>query len=159
MHELCELFHLEGFLGVIPSPDLLSKRHSRLKEDTFCMIVNTRGHFVVLIKKPGLFIYIDPAGLPCLDPNIRQFIKKHTRKDTKFLYNQRAIQDPESIHCSLYCLLFLIKLCSKEEEEEGQEEKKAVVHFKKRDLQKNDGIVVKALKELVSELEIKTTRL
>lgn len=110
------------FIGVFPSDRLLSEAAKKIPEDKiFSLVVNiaphniAAGHFVFVTSVPNerrdgekreerTALYLDPMGLPCALPEIRQFIGAHISKDAAV--NVRQIQAMKSSFCSMYCLCF-----------------------------------------------------
>ncbi len=135
------------FKGVFPSdtiPVAFAGRHN------FILIVNLApqrgaavGHFVTIAASPSCVFYIDPFGLPCLDPNIARFLQ-HCRREVYF--NRRQLQAMNSAYCGLYALLFACYL-----DRENWEGNRFRLKFKDKNLSANDRLCIKYLKKIVSE--------
>lgn len=90
---------------------------------TFCLIVNLQrsdaaavseeegerspqtGHFVVLAGFKTYTLFVDPFGMRCTQPQVRQFAK---RRKVPFLHNESVIQHHKSVFCGLFCILFVL---------------------------------------------------
>ena len=68
----------------------------------------TNGHYVSIHYSPNAIIYIDPCGLPCFDPTLRQFLRKHKKKNQQLFNNYKAIQHKKSTFCGMYAILFTL---------------------------------------------------
>ncbi len=63
------------------------------------------GHFVCISARPDEIDYVDPYGMPCLQPDVLGFLTdcgRHVRE------NKRQIQHMDSPYCSLFSLLYAI---------------------------------------------------
>lgn len=66
------------------------------------------GHFVCIAAEPNKKVrYVDPYGIPCMQPKVLRFLKETRRK---LWENTQPVQAMSSAHCSLYALLFALYL-------------------------------------------------
>ena len=61
------------------------------------------GHFVTIYAAPDLIYYLDPYGLPSLEPRVNRFLHLCARP---VQFNLRQIQDFNSVYCGLFAILF-----------------------------------------------------
>lgn len=61
------------------------------------------GHFVTIIKTKLHIIYIDPFGLPCLQPDVIRFMMLC---QCPVYHNNKQIQDISSNYCGMFAILF-----------------------------------------------------
>ena len=108
--ELCpQLYH-----GTFPAdriPPSLS--NSDVTAENFSLIINVGGHFVTVVNQPDFILYIDPFGLPCLDPQAHAFLQlcvDNSRSSSvkQVFYNVNKIQNFRSRYCGLYAILFAL---------------------------------------------------
>lgn len=60
-------------------------------------------HFVAVIKTPYYILYIDSFGIQCLQQDVLAFMFSC---QCPIYHNQKQIQDPKSMYCGLYAMLF-----------------------------------------------------
>ena len=84
---------------------LSSKSAYLLKDRPFTIIVNVGGHFVGVYCADQYTIYFDPFGLPCMQTQLKQFLRK--LKQPVF-FSKKKIQTISSKHCGLYAVLFVL---------------------------------------------------
>lgn len=63
------------------------------------------GHFVCISAVPTRISFIDPYGLPCIQPRVLSFLKESRRPIWE---NVRQIQHFDSPYCGLYSILFTV---------------------------------------------------
>lgn len=79
----------------------------------FTLIVNLAtygepvGHFVTIGGSPKKITYIDPYGLPCLQPHVQRFL---TACQRPVEINRKQVQHFNSVYCGLYAIMFLKKM-------------------------------------------------
>lgn len=71
----------------------------------FTMIINVGKHFVTVVCHKNYVLYLDPFGMPCLQPEVRRFLQGLR---SKIFYNKTQIQQLKSKHCGLYAVLFAL---------------------------------------------------
>jgi len=108
------------FQGVFSADEIPSQRRCwRRRGETATCILNLAtaqqdssltGHFVFVAVSPGQVLYVDPFGLPCLQPDARSFLRSvcRARGDIPLHFNDRAIQSERSTTCGLYAILMVL---------------------------------------------------
>ena len=129
--EICNhLKYEKTFLGCFPS----NKTPTILKYPC-SIILNTEKsgesgeHWIGLYLEKYHSFYFDSFGLPVLEDDIFNFLKK---KYKKVIYNKHCIQDISSVSCGLYCISFVKHVNSE------KSFKKFLKHFSINDLKQND---------------------
>lgn len=95
------------------------------------------GHFITIAADPSKVLYVDPYGLPNVEPNVERFLRL-CRRPVEF--NLRQIQDTESVYCGLYAVLFSLYFDKKPDFK---------LRFRKRNLRKNDKLCVEYLRKMM----------
>lgn len=103
------------------------------------------GHFVTIAVSRSALLYIDPFGLPCVQPDISAFLRLCGRKT---YINLRQIQHFNSAYCGFYAILFAAYL---DREHRGGKKKMPKLCFKKNNLYQNDKLCMKYLTRLCIE--------
>lgn len=86
------------------------------KKKSFSVVINLQrrkdiqtqtesGHFAAIAAFSTFTLFIDPFGLPCLQEDVRAFLKK---RGLPCFYNEKQIQPYDSVFCGLFCLLFVL---------------------------------------------------
>ena len=100
--------HLEtvpGFIGCFPSNKIPS-----IDSYPCSFIINTAksghpgDHWVALHCREDVSFYFDSFGIPLIETDIIQFMKKYYKK---VIYNRKCIQDVSSVACGLFCISFI----------------------------------------------------
>ena len=141
----------EDFLGVF-SADTIPQRQL-IKRGRFIVIINLGekkgkgdnipvGHFVTVCADPSRLQYLDPYGLPCLQPRVRSFVSQCNRPVYE---NLQQLQTLKSNYCGFYCLLFALYL----DRVRNRSTPRFALKFDKHDLKKNDSLCMKYLKRLM----------
>lgn len=85
-------------------PDQLSRIVSmKSVHRPFTLIVNVGRHFVTIYCHDNYVLYLDPYGIPCVQPHVRQFLNVLS---PNIFFNETKIQTVRSKHCGLYAILF-----------------------------------------------------
>lgn len=100
------------------------------------------GHFVTLVASPTSLIYIDPFGLPNMQPDINIFLQLCKRKNV--YVNLRQIQHFNSVYCGFYAILFACYF----DKQYHSKKKLFSLHFKNSNLYKNDSLCVEYLRRI-----------
>lgn len=133
------------FEGVYPA-DHIPPSLTHRKRD-FCIIVNLSElnfpgtHFVAIMKKKNSVLYFDSAGMPCFIPEICKFIATF-KLPIKSLH--KKLQSDQSVYCAFYTILFCLV-------HEGIS--KYVFHTVKKELHKNDQLVVSYVVNAVKRMK------
>jgi len=96
------------FQGIFACNELPPKLEN--KKD-FSIVVNLSPieqngtHWIAIIAKHNLIMYMDSFGLPIFNNYILQFIKNCKRK---VVYNKQRIQSYQSVYCGYYTILFIM---------------------------------------------------
>lgn len=98
------------------------------------------GHFVCIAAEPDRVAYIDPYGMPCMQPKVLSFLKDTRRP---LWENDRQIQHFDSPYCGLYAVLFTVYF-----DKEAYEWMR--LKFNKRDLMANDKKCVEFIEKLIT---------
>lgn len=96
------------------------------------------GHFVCITAEPNSISYIDPYGLPCIQPKVLHFLRESRRPMWE---NVRQIQHFDSPYCGLYSILFTVYF-------DKDAKRWLRMNFSKRDLRQNDRRCVNYLERL-----------
>ncbi len=96
------------------------------------------GHFVCVAAQPEEINFIDPYGLPCMQPKVLSFLTEARRPIKE---NVQKIQHLDSPYCGLYSVLFAVYF-----DKEPSERLK--LKFNKTKLMENDRKCVEYLKQL-----------
>ena len=102
IHDITAEICSKIYQGLYPANEIPPKL---AKKTDFSIIVNVGRHFVSIIACESYIIYIDPFGIPCLEPFTATFLKKCKRP---ILYNKKPIQSVKSKYCGLYAVLFVL---------------------------------------------------
>ena len=108
--------HIEQFLaansttfqGVYACNELPLKLE---KKKEFSIVVNLSTnehpgtHWISIVAKHNLILYMDSFGLPIFNNYILNFIKNCKRK---IVYNKQQIQSHQSLYCGFYAILFIL---------------------------------------------------
>ena len=97
------------------------------------------GHFVCINGNAERILYIDPYGLPCMQPKVLEFLLLSRRP---LMENMRQIQHFDSPYCGLYSVLFVVYF-----DKEASDWMK--MKFNKKELWGNDKKCVGYLKRLL----------
>ena len=111
VQRFCKLACSSDFKGVY-SADYLPPKLPALSN--FIVVVNLgvrkgvryklpAGHFVTIYATPARIYYVDPYGIPSVEPHVNQFLERCGRP---VVCNLRQIQDFGSVYCGLYAVLF-----------------------------------------------------
>jgi hypothetical protein len=158
---LCRLYCTGGrfgeFAGVFPADRLPLHLAARSR---FLLVVNLgeighpsdptpppRGHFVTVAAGPSGVLYIDPYGLPCLQPRVNRFLRLCRRR---VLANWRQVQDLRSVYCGMYAVLFAAYL-------DRKPNFKLRFHKAGRDLRRNDTLCARYLRRMGATAATTTT--
>lgn len=96
------------------------------------------GHFVAIIARPDVIYYLDPYGLPSLEPLVTTFLQSCKRP---VVHNSRQVQHLDSVYCGLYAMLFATYF---------DKDAPFTMDFKKKQLFENDDLCVSYLHRLYS---------
>ncbi len=96
------------------------------------------GHFVCIAARPERISFIDPYGLPCIQPKVLTFLSEARRP---IVENSRKIQHVDSPYCGLYSILFAVYFDKRADEW-------LKLNFSKKNLLDNDKKCVQYLKLL-----------
>ena len=100
------------------------------------------GHFVSLSFDRESVFYVDPYGLPCLQPRVLRFIKDSGRQ---LWENRVQVQHWDSPYCSLFALLFTLYFDTPRRREVA----KPKLLFHRKNLRLNDAKCVYYLNKLI----------
>ena len=138
IREILNRFPWSGRFGVFAS-DRIPKDSKH--DENFWFIINlspstARGtHYIALIKKKNVLLYIDPLGLYIeLNSHISTFVK--STNVTEVVRINNPIQHPKSWYCGYFCLFFVLYF---NEEIKRPDE---ICSFVDKNLKKNDCIVL-----------------
>ena len=135
------------FRGVYNSfniPSYIPNRYSQ-----FALILNIGRHYVTLLWTKTSVIYIDSYGTPVESRTVNTYLKKHVGKRTLIVNNQ-CIQDMESSHCGMFCMLFVTLFIHAMENDRDVGEMLASLNFvSKGDLKKNDKLCIKYIMKMI----------
>ena len=95
------------FIGVFSSNNIPKELAQRNKFSIICNLSKEGkdgSHFVTILGNRNSIKYIDPLGLTCFVPSIRDFLKACARP---LVHNARMLQNPTSAYCGFYCILFV----------------------------------------------------
>lgn len=102
------------------------------------------GHFVCICADTSRIQYIDPYGLPCIQPKVLNFLKHCHRP---IIMNKRQIQDLSSVYCGFFALLFAMYMDRGLSVEKPKFRLK--FHKRKRELKKNDVLCISYIRKLI----------
>ena len=109
IRNFCSRYCNKNFKGVYTAdriPKFLAGRKS------FVIVVNLaprgdggkkEGHFITLVGRRDVIIYIDPYGIDCWQKDVKRFLKGCKRP---VIYNKNQIQGFNSVFCGVYAILF-----------------------------------------------------
>ena len=103
------------------------------------------GHFVCVAGEVGKVNYVDPYGLPCIQPKVVQFLSDCQRKVWE---NKKQIQHFDSAYCALYSLLFAVYFDKKFSN--ALPAKRFCLRFYRDRLKSNDRKCVEYLQRLIN---------
>lgn len=98
-----------NFIGVF-SPDTLPYPNKNMYGSIVCNLSNSDklgSHFIFILIKDQLILYIDPFGVPCSIDKINVFLNRLS-SGRKIHFNSTMIQDISSSYCGFFCILFAI---------------------------------------------------
>lgn len=95
------LYMPEHLLRISMAGNILQQQ----QQQPFTMIINVGKHFVTVVSHEKYVLYLDPFGIPCMQPQVRQFLRG---LHSKIFYNKTQIQQLKSKHCGLYAVLFAL---------------------------------------------------
>lgn len=136
-----------AYVGAVTA-DRIPARLARRKR--FQLVVNTTrsdaspdapGHFVLVEANRDYVAYIDPFGLPCLQPDLAAFLRRCARPTR---HNETTIQHPTSVFCPLYCALFALYY---------HVSPAWSLAFSRDDLKSNEDRCMRQLNRLLAQLE------
>ncbi len=104
------------------------------------------GHFVSIVAYPNSIRYFDPYGLPCTQPDVKDFLSQCQRPIRQ---NRQQIQDKKSVYCGMYCLLFAAY--NDRKNSSSPPGFKLTFHKRKEQLKLNDTKCVQYLRRLTSD--------
>ena len=114
LNSICSSFAPNLYKGLFSPQEIPFQKLKKLSHFTIIVHLKglTIGHFVTIYVSPTTIYYIDPYGFPCLDQNVRTFLKK-LRNNTKWMkrnifYNEKQIQHRKSVYCGFYAILYVI---------------------------------------------------
>lgn len=102
------------------------------------------GHFVCVAGEVGRVNYVDPYGLPCIQPKVAKFLADCQRTVWE---NDRRVQHIDSTYCALYSLLFAVYFDRKFNNSLPD---KFRIKFYSQTLKRNDRKCVQYLQRLIN---------
>jgi hypothetical protein len=106
------LKHEKSFLGCFSSDNI-----PNILEFPCTLIVNSEKsnhpghHWLAIYLRKDYSLYFDSFGLPVLEEDIFNFLKKYYKK---IIYSKQCIQDINSVSCGLFCISFIKHVHSKQ---------------------------------------------
>ena len=144
MKKMCKLLKLNNFMGVWLAEKL--KYTNRFNKQRFSIIVlftrypgSLRGHYVTIVGYPTKIVYIDSLGKKCTDEDILLFLSSFKRP---IEWSKRKVQHRRSGYCGLFAMFFVYFF---------DKNKRDKIKFVKKNIRKNDMLVMKYLKKAVNK--------